>query len=278
MLVLPVLLVFGLFSWWPILQGVLLSLQETNFIVTDWVGLENFETVLTDPLLGRALQNTAYFAVLALVIGFPVPLVLATIIGEMRRIRRLASVLAFLPVMVPPVVGILLWKVFYRPSEDGLINAVLGLVGLGPFPFLQDASSAMPAIVVQATWIGFGSTTIIYLAAITAIDTQLYEAAELDGANPVRRFWHVTLPQLRGTILLLLLLQIIGTFQVFAEPYLMTGGGPNNATISLLMLIFNYAFVRGDYGGAAALSVMLAIGLGVISLIYFRLTRRWNTK
>jgi multiple sugar transport system permease protein len=217
-----------------------------------------------------------WFAVLSLVIGFPLPVLLAAWMTELRRSRATATVVAYLPAVVPPTVAVLLWKQFFRPDESGLFNTILGAVGIPPQPWLQDAAAAMPSIVVQATWAGFGSTAIIYLAALLSIRPELYDAAETDGAGIVRRFWHITLPQLRTVILLMLLLQIIGTLQVFTEPYLMTGGGPNNATVTVLMLIYRYAFINGDFGGATALSVMLFLVLSVFSLIYLRLTRGWS--
>lgn len=273
---LPLLLAFGFFSWWPIVRSLVLSLQQTNFITTQWVGLDNFTRVLADPLLMTAVLNTLWFTVLALVIGFPVPILLAVIIAELRRTRGLASVLAYLPVIIPPVVAVLLWKTFYRPDESGLFNTVLGWFGLGPLQWLNDPNLVIPSIVVQATWASFGTAVIIYLATLMTIRTELYEAAEIDGASIVRRFWHVTLPQMRGVLLVMLLLQLIGTFQVFTEPYIMTGGGPANRSLTILLLIYRYAFVSGDYGRATALSLLLAIVLTVLSAIYLRLTRRWS--
>lgn len=274
---LPLLLSFAYFSWWPILRSVVLSLQQTNFIVTEWVGLANFERVLADPLLGTAVWNTTYFTLLALLIGFPVPILVAVVVAEMRRTRGLASALAYLPVIIPPVVAVLLWKTFYRPDESGLFNTVLGWFGLGPFEWLNDPSMVIPAIVVQATWASFGTAVIIYLATLMTIRTELYEAAEIDGARILRRFWHVTLPQMRGILLIMLLLQVIGTFQVFTEPYIMTGGGPANRSVTILMLIYRYAFISGDYGRATALSLVLAVALSVLSAIYLWVTRRWST-
>ena len=121
-----------------------------------------------------------------------------------------------------------------------------------------------------------GTTTIIYLAALMSAPPELYEAAELDGAGIRKRAWHITLPHLRKVILLMLILQVIGTFQVFTEPFVMTGGGPNNSTLTLLMLIFRYAFVIGDYGKATALSLLLAIFLTGLSALYLWATRRWG--
>lgn len=272
----PMVATFALFSWWPMMRGIVGSFQSTNFVTTAWVGLENFTRVLSDPVLWQAVTNTAYFTLLAALIGFPVPILIATIIAEMRRARQISSVLVFLPVIIPPVVSILLWKTFYSPDASGLFNSVLSWVGIGPLPWLQSSAMAMPSIVLQATWAGVGATTVIYLATLMTIDTQLYEAAEIDGASIARRFWHITLPQLRGLLLLMFLLQLIGTFQVFTEPFLMTNGGPNNATITIMMLIYRYAFINGEFGMATALSLMLAAVLAVLSIAYLLATRRWS--
>lgn len=278
LLALPVILVFGLFSWWPIIASIPMSIQKNDLVQpASYVGWANFRAVLSDPLLPTAIQNTVWFTLLAVVIGFPVPILLATYAAELRRGRGLVSALAYLPGVIPPVVSVLLWKQFYDPDGSGLFNTVLGWFSIPPQPFLQNAISAMPSIVVQATWAGFGSTTIIYLAALMSIRSDLYDAAELDGAGIVQRAWHVTLPQIRHIILLMLLLQIIGTLQVFTEPYLMTGGGPANATVTVLMLVYDYAFVYGNYGQATALSLLLAIALGVVSIVYYRVTRRWSS-
>lgn len=272
----PAIVLFAMFSWWPILRGLVIAFQKTNLITTSWVGFLNFEGVLSDPLLGQAIANTALYAGLALVIGFPVPIIFAVLIAEMRRSRRISSFLVFLPTVIPPVVSILLWQVFYDPGTRGLFNSILGTVGIGPLPWLQSPSSAMLSIVLVATWGAFGSTAIIYLATLMSIDSQLYEAAEIDGASIWRRIWHITLPQMRGTILLMLLLQLIGTFQIFTEPFLLTGGGPNNSTVTLLMLIYRYAFIYGNFGQAAALSLMLAAALSIVAAVYLWLSRKWS--
>lgn len=278
---LPMILVFGVFSWFPIGRALVMSVQQTNLISTpEFVGLENFVFVLQDPLLGKAVANTLWFALLALVFGYPLPLAAAVLMSEVRRMRGLFSALAYLPVVVPPVVAVLLWKFFYDASPTGVFNTIAGWVGLGPFPWLQNASSAMPSLVLEATWAAAGGTVIIYLAALVGVRTELYEAAEVDGAGVWRKIWHVTLPQLRGVLFITLILQVIGTSQVFLEPFLFTGGGPNNATLTILMLIYDYAFgssLGGNYGAATALSLMLAGVLAVLSAIYFRVTRPWSS-
>ncbi|TDE90448.1 sugar ABC transporter permease [Occultella glacieicola] len=275
---LPALVIFGYFAWWPIAQSVVLSFQQTNLVsAPHWVGLRNFAQLFADPLLATAALNTLWFTGLSLLVGLPVPLVCAVLVSELRRGGALARTLAYLPVVIPPVVAVLLWKAFYAPGESGVINSLLGLFALGPYPWLQSPVLAMPSLVVVATWSGAGTAVLIYLAALAGVSRELYEAAELDGASVRRRVWHVTLPQMRGVILILLLLQIIGALQVFTEPYVMTDGGPANATVTVLLMIYRYAFLFGNYGVATALSVLLALVLVVVSAVYLRLTRSWST-
>jgi multiple sugar transport system permease protein len=231
-------------------------------------------------LLPVAVKNTAYFALLALVFGYPIPLIAAVLMSEVRRARGWYSALAYLPVVIPPVVAVLLWKTFYDGGSVGVFNTIFGWVHLGPYPWLQSPRTAMPSLVLESTWANAGATVIIYLAALTTVNSELYEAAAVDGAGVLRKVWHITLPQLRGVLLVTMILQIIGTAQVFLEPYLFTSGGPANATLTVLLLIYDYAFgnsLGGDYGSATALSLMLAGFLALFSLVYLRATRSWST-
>ena len=278
---LPMILIFGAFSWYPIVRSVVMSLQHTNLVSpATWVGWQNYSDVLHDPLFPVAVKNTAYFAALALVFGYPLPLAAAVLMSEVRRFRGLYSALAYLPVVIPPVVAVLLWKTFYDGSSTGVFNTVLGWVHLGPYPWLNSPHMAMPSLVLESTWANAGGTVIIYLAALTAVNRELYEAAAVDGASLWHKVWHITIPQLRGVLLVTLILQIIGTAQVFLEPYLFTSGGPTNSTLTVLLLIYNYAFgnsLGGNYGNATALSVMLTLFLALLSLVYLRATRSWST-
>ncbi|MEE1738297.1 sugar ABC transporter permease [Streptomyces sp. BE147] len=273
----PALLVFGLFAWWPIVRSLLISFQKTNLVdPAVWVGLDNFRALFDDPLLATAVGNTLFFVGLGLLIGFPAPLVLAAIMSTVRRGAGVYRFLVYLPVVIPPVVAILLWKWFYDPGS-GLFNNVLGKVGLGPYSWLESSDSAMLSLVLESTWAGMGGAVLIYLAAMVGIPGELYEAAEVDGAGIWRRIWHVMLPQLRSVIGLLLLVQLINTVQVFTEPYVFTGGGPDNSTLTVLLLIFRYAFQDGEYGQAAALSFLMVLALALLSGVYLRATRSWST-
>jgi multiple sugar transport system permease protein len=277
---LPLLIIFGVFSWTPIVEAVVMSVQHTNLVTpATFVGFGNFAQVFKDPLFWTAVRNTGLFALLALIFGYPLPLIVAVLMSEVRRGKGLFSALSYLPVVVPPVVAVLLWKFFYDASPTGVFNTVLSWVGIAPQPWIQNATSAMPSLVLEATWAAAGGTIIIYLAALTGVAPELYDAAEVDGSSIWQKIWHVTLPQLRGVLLVTLILQIIGTSQVFLEPFLFTNGGPANATVTILQLIYRYAFensLGGNYGAATALSLLLAAFLAILSFVYFRITKSWS--
>jgi multiple sugar transport system permease protein len=265
---------FALFSWYPLVRGVLLSFQQVNF-VTDpyWVGFDNFEALFADPLFWTAWKNTLVFTGLALVLGYLVPLGLAILLNELRHFKGFFRIAVYLPVMLPPIVVVLLWQYFYDPG-NGLFNTLLRGVGLPDSQWTQSSSTAMISLVLVSTWANLGGATLMYLAALQGIPGELYEAAELDGASVWQRLRHVTIPQLRFIMLVLLLLQIIATMQVFIEPYQLTGT-TNPDTVTVMILIYRYAFtVNNDFGLAAAMSVLLFVVLGAFSAIYLRLTRR----
>ncbi|MEV6607957.1 sugar ABC transporter permease [Kutzneria sp. NPDC051319] len=268
------LVVFALFSWYPIVRGVLLSFQQVNFVTAPtWVGLENFQKLFADPQFWEAWVNTLLFTGLALVFGFAVPFAIAVLLNELRHGKAYFRLVVYLPVMLPPVVVALLWKWFYDPGP-GLFNSALHAVGLPGLSWLDSPATAMLSLVLVSTWANMGSATLIYLAALQTISGDLYEAAELDGAGLWRRLWHVTIPQTRFALLVMLLLQLVATMQVFTEPYIMTGGGPGDSTVTVLLLLYKYAFFYNDFGTASALSLLLFVVLGVFGLFYVRLTRR----
>ncbi|GGN27215.1 sugar ABC transporter permease [Streptomyces fuscichromogenes] len=238
----------------------------------EWAGTANFTRVLHDPEFSAAWRNTLTFTLLALLIGFAIPFVLALVLNELRHAKAFFRVVVYLPVMIPPVVSALLWKWFYDPGA-GLANETLRFLHLPTSNWTNGTGTALVSLVIVATWANMGGTVLIYLAALQSIPGELYEAAELDGADLLQRIRHVTIPQTRFVILMLMLLQIIATMQVFTEPFVITGGGPENATVTVLYLIYKYAFLYDDFGGACALSVMLLVLLGVFSAGYLRLTR-----
>jgi multiple sugar transport system permease protein len=271
---LPALVIFGLFVWYPLVLGFVMSFQSVDMVnPAVWVGWSNYQNVLSDPLFGVAWHNTLAFTGYALLFGYIVPIAVALLINEMRHGKGLFRLAFYLPVMLPPIVTAFLWLWLYN-ADHGLINAVLQLFNLPGGLWLASKGTALPALVVVATWGAAGSTMLIYLAALQGVPASLYEAAEIDGSNLWQRIWHITLPTIRPIMLLMLVLQIIATMQVFTEPFTITGGGPDNATLTVLMLIYRYTFQNAEFGEASALGVILFLVLAAFALVYTRMTGR----
>ncbi|RSS91035.1 sugar ABC transporter permease [Streptomyces sp. WAC02707] len=269
-------LCFAFFSWYPMVREFLLAFQKTDQGEVSWVGLDNLRTVFNDPAFWQAWRNTLLFTVLALVLGFAVPFAAALVINELRHGKGYLRLLVYLPVMLPPVAAVLLFKYLYDPGY-GLLNELLGSVGLPEQQWLQDPDLSMLSVVIASTWMNMGGAALIYLAALQGIPGELYEAAELDGAGLFRKIWHVTIPQTRLILSLLLLMQIIATMQVFVEPFLLTGGaGPEGSTTTVVYLIYQYAFNFNNYGAAAALGLLLLVLLAGFSAAYVKLNRAEN--
>ncbi|WP_308164242.1 carbohydrate ABC transporter permease [Nonomuraea sediminis] len=265
---------FAVFAWYPMIREFILSFQKTNLIGSpQWVGLDNFTAVVQDPAFGQAWLNTAEFTVLALLCGYAVPFVVALVLNELRHARAYLRFVVYLPVMLPPIVAVLLFKWFFDPGP-GLFNQILDFFHLPGLAWLDSSATALISLVIVSTWMNMGSATLIYLAALQNIPPELYEAAELDGAGILKRIRHVTIPQTRLILLLMLMLQIVATMQVFIEPYMLTGGGPENATVTVAYLMYQYAFVYGqNYGAGGALGMMLMIVLLAFAAFQLRLTR-----
>jgi multiple sugar transport system permease protein len=254
-------------------RGIIVSFQQVNFVTDpEWVGLDNYLALIEDPLFLTAWTNTLQFTGISLVLGYLLPFAIAVLLNELRHLKGFLRVAVYLPVMLPPIVVVLLWQFFYDPG-NGLFNAVLSGVGLPESGWTQSPRMAVLSLVLVSTWANLGGATLIYLAGLQSIPGELYEAAELDGASVRQRLRHVTIPQMKFIMLVLLLLQIIATMQVFLEPYQLNGTS-DPETITVMVLIYRYAFtVNNDFGLAAAMSVLLFVVLGLFSALYLRLTR-----
>lgn len=271
---LPALLVFSVFAWYPILKTVVFSFQNVSLNgESTWVGLDNFQRMLNDPLFRIAWQNSFLFASLSLMMGFFVPILVAIMVNEMRRAKGFFRLVYFLPTVIPITITILIWRLMYTP-DNGYLNAVLGTIGIEPRAWLQDSALVKPAIIVMLTWANFGSTVLLYIAALQDIPTECYEAAEIEGANPFQRIMHITFPLLNPTMLITFVLQIIAVVQIFTEPFLLTQGGPGTSTLTPVLVIYRTAFLSNDFGLASAWSLSLVIILSVFSMIYLRFSRR----
>jgi len=268
-------LCFALFTWYPMVREIIESFQRLHLGRTGFAGLRNYRQITADPFFWQAWRNTFQFTGLALVFGFALPFVAAVVVNEFRHAQAYLRVLVYLPVMLPPVAGILLFRDYFMdPGASGLFNQLLHAAHLPSSQWWGAASSAMPSLVLISTWTNMGSAVLIYLAALQGIPGELYEAAEIDGAGLLKRVWHVTVPQTRTILSLLLMLQIVATMQMFTESFVATGGGPESSTVTIVYLAYNYAFQFGDFNTAEALGVLMFLVLGVFSCIYVWLERR----
>ncbi|GAA4870043.1 sugar ABC transporter permease [Kitasatospora terrestris] len=267
------LLCFALFTWYPMVREIVMSFQKVRYGETHWVGFDNFRQIFADPEFWPAWQHTLEFTGIALFFGFVAPFVSAIVINEFRHAQSYLRILVYLPVMLPPVAGILLFKYFMDPGY-GLFNQILEALHLPTSSWLASQDTAMLSLVIVSTWANMGSATLVYLAALQSIPGELYEAAELDGAGLLRRIWHVTVPQTRLILSLMLMLQVVATMQMFTESFVLTGGGPQGSTTTVVYLLYNYAFSYDKFNTAAALGVVLLLVLGAFSAVYLWLERR----
>ena len=274
LIMLPSLALFGFYVWEPLFENIRLSLHSSvRYEVLEFVGLENYKRVLANPDFTAAFRNTFSYTLWSLVIGYLVPIFLGIIISETVHLKGFFRTGIYFPNIVPGIATIWIWNYFFTPGATGVLNILLGKLGVPPLDWLNNTHWTIPLIVVVMTWKSAGATALIYMANISSISPDLYEAATIDGAGVWNRIFHITLPSVFSLAKTLLILQIISVFQILYEPMVLKNGGPNNASISLMMLQYRYAFRDFDFSGGAALSVMICIILIILSGLYMYLTR-----
>ena len=276
----PALLVIAVFFFLPVLAALLLSLTDFDiYALADldnlrFVGIRNYVRLLETPLFWKALGNTLLFVVL----GVPLSIVLALgtallLNAGVARLKGVFRTALFAPVVTTLVAVAVIWK-YLLQTQYGLINYVLGLVGIDPVDWLGDPSWSMPAIVLFAVWKNYGYNMVIFLAALQNIPPDLYEAARVDGAGPVQQFRFVTLSALAPTLSLVGILTMAGYFQLFAEPYVMTRGGPLQSTTSVLYFMYEEGFKWWNLGAASAVAFVLFVFMFAVTVVQLRVARR----
>lgn len=273
----PALVIFALVAWYPMGRAFQMSFEDVKLRGdSTWVGLDNFRLMERDPALRDVWWNSLGFAFWSILIGYALPVFLAILIREMRIAKGFFRIVYFLPTVVPVSIGVIIWRFIYDP-DAGFLNEMIKFLGIHPQLWLQDPDLVKPAIVLVMTWGAFGTTTLIYLSNLQEIAVELYEAAELDGASPLRRIRHITLPHLAPMMSLMFILQVLAVVQVFTEPFLLTKGGPGRASLTPVLHIYNRAFMRMDIGYASAWSVVLVIFLMIFSSVYQTVNRHFAT-
>jgi len=279
----PALTLIGLFFFLPLAASLLLSFTDFDIYALGrldrlrFIGFENYRRLLNDPMFWTALKNTLYFVIVGGPLSVLVSLGAALLVNHrLTRFQGVFRTLLFLPVVTTLVVVAVVWRYLYHPRY-GFLNYVLGLAGLPPIDWLGDPDWAMPAIILMAVWKNFGFNMVVFIAGLQSIPRRLYEAAEIDGADGWAQFRYITLPMLAPIFLFVTLITLIGYFQLFAEPYVMTQGGPADSTLSVALLMFQEGFRWWNFGYAAAVAFVLFLIILAGTLIQAWL-RRWRSK
>ncbi|WP_406099270.1 carbohydrate ABC transporter permease [Streptomyces sp. NBC_01013] len=271
----PALLLFLYFKFIPMASALTMSFQEVQpYLGNKWVGTENYATVLQSHGFREAAWHTVVLAAGQTAGSMAVGLALALLMeGQSRRLGFVRSA-AFLPVVVPIAVVAELWRIMYHPTEDGMLNSLLGVLGLGPSGFINDPDTSMASIMLTGIWRGAPYDMMIILAGLTSVDRGLYEAAKVDGANRRQRVWHVTVPGLRSVFSILFILAAIRGLRVFTEVFLLTNGGPDGSTEVVMTLIYKLGLEQNRLGVGAAGAVLLFVATLILTVVVQLLRRR----
>jgi multiple sugar transport system permease protein len=274
LLLLPSLTLIGLIELYPFLTGVSYSFQKGTLLSTgNFVALDNYIRLFNSPDFYNSLSFSFLFALFNVVFSYLIGLGLALFLNLDFPGRGLCRVLLLIPWIVPAVVSIVSWK-WLIADRGGLVNIILAAFGLGPIYFLSQSSWAMVAVIVIKIWRSFPFMMLSLLAQLQVIDRTLYEAGKLDGASRWQLFWHITLPHLKNISIVQAILMIIWSINDFETPFLLTQGGPSNATENLILLSYRYTFGRNDIGRGSAVAILTLILLMVLATLMLRQQRK----
>lgn len=273
-LVLPYVIFFAAFVAYPLTFSLILVFHRWNIVTPmEWIGLKNFVRLANDPVFYTSLWNTIVFLGIHIPLQIIVALGFALLLNSKIRARGFFRALYFMPVVVSGVVVTILWQQLYS-YDYGVLNSLLRAVGVRGVPWLVDPRIAMPAIAVMATWKNVGIYIVLFLAGLQTIPRDLYDAANVDGASPFRQFFAITLPLLNPTVVVIVVLSTIGGFSLFIEPYVLTGGGPLQSTLSGMLYIYNQGFYFSHMGYAATLGLMYAAIIMLVVLVQRKVVAR----
>jgi len=276
----PGIIILLVFLFIPIVASLFASLTNWNLYglsdpgKVNFIGFDNYRRLWADPIFWVSLKNTLVFSLLGVPLNIMLSLASAILLNrKIVKCKALFRIGFFIPVITTMVAVAVIWRWLYNP-EFGVFNQILKGIGLLPLNWLSDTWLALPCLIFMAVWKGFGYNMIIYIAALQAIPESLYEAAEIDGANSPQQFWHITLPMLRKTSFFVAVMTTIGYLQFFAEPYIMTGGGPLNSTISVVLYMYQHAFKFYNLGYASSIAYALFVIILAMSIIQGRIQKK----
>lgn len=279
LLLLPALLVLGTFVAWPLVRALLWSFTDANLFApqnAEWNRGTHYSYLIADPRFRQAFLNTALFALMVVPLQSVIAFFLALWVNRPEPYWRWLRTAFFLPVVVSMPVLAILWTMLYQPLEGdqvGLINAALLAVGLPAQDWLQNPLLALPAIAAMSVWQGVGFQMMIFLAGLQQLSRDQLEAARMDGANGAQRLWYVIIPSMRNSLLFVWITTTILAFRLFVQPYLMTRGGPQDRTVSIIQYLYETTFLNRDLGLASAGAILFLLLVAVITLVQQRAQR-----
>lgn len=274
LLVSPYIVHFILFVAFPVVFSIVLTFHKWNIISPmEYTGLNNYIRLFKDEVFFQSLINTLIFLVIHIPLQIIVALFLAQILNQKIKLRGFFRAAFFLPVIVSGVVVTILWQQLYG-FDTGLLNRLLVSLGLGKVGWLTDPNIAMPSIALMATWKNVGLYIVLFLVGLQTVPEQYYEAADIEGASKWQKFYKITLPMINPTIFMVVILSTIGGFSLFIEPYIMTGGGPLNSTISAVLYIYKQGFFYYHMGYSATLGFFFALIIMAVVVIQKKFVER----
>ncbi len=265
------MIIFILFTLYPVISAVITSLQKYKPFGSEWVALDNYLEAVKSSLFWKSIKNTVLYTIIVVPCSLLISFVISIMILPFsRKLQSVFKALYYLPGIASGVAIAVVWLWLYDSSPSGIFNRILGVFGFASQNWLSSSKTAMLSLILMALLSSHGSNIIIYMAALHGIDNTYFEAAEIDGASFLQKVRYIVFPLCKPTTLFLLVTGIIGSFQVFMNAYMMTGGGPDNNTTMIGLLIFNNAFTYGKYGLACAQAIILALVIGLLTMLQFK--------
>ena len=270
----PALIILSLFVFYPLVRNMIYSFQSFTLssVAKEWVGLKNYMTLFSDKIILTCLKNNILYALISIVIQVGFGLVLAAVLEDVA-FRKLSPVLRsiyFVPTVISMTVVCLLFEFIYN-SQIGLLNSFLEIIGLPGLSriWLGSKKTAMFSVIAVSQWQSTGYVTMLFIVAIQKIPKDLYEAAQVDGAGKIKRFFYITVPQVRQMFFVTMILTVSGAFTVFNEPYILTGGGPGTATMVLSLHMYQTGFVKNNMGYASTIAMVIFVITALLSSVQF---------
>jgi len=272
----PLLLAIFILVFYPMVQVFIFSFQNTNGMSGRFIGLMNYRWILNDTLFWNAVRNTAYMAFMAVVLQVVVTFILASMINSLTRMKNFFKSLYFLPNVVSAVAVAMLFSFLMFPTEAGVLNSFIGMFGLGPVLWIASANVAPFSMVLMALWRSVGFDTVLFLAGLQSIPGEIYEAAEVDGATGLKKWWYITVPNMRPIIVFMIMMMTISQMQRFDDIWMIggVGGNPGGSLQTIVLYIYRNAWVARQVGAASAASMILFVMIMGITIINNRVLNR----